>query len=83
MSGSGIIQNFFDTFWSESVWLPPNTTWADIAPGSRPGVNHANYRHLFYPLPMALVMLGIRYLLERYTRIITTPNNYYITLYCS
>lgn len=56
---------FVDVFWSESVWLPPNTTWADIAPDADPEVRHADHRHLFYPLPMALVMLALRYVLEK------------------
>ncbi|ERL92568.1 hypothetical protein D910_09881 [Dendroctonus ponderosae] len=55
-----------DTIWSPNVWLPPNTTWADIAPESSQEVQHADYRHLFYPLPMALVVLLIRYLFEKY-----------------
>lgn len=54
-----------ETFWSEHIWLPPNTTWSDIAPDASDKVQHANPNHLFYPLPMALVMLGLRYVLER------------------
>lgn len=60
-----LVRTALDAFWSERVWLPPNTTWADIAPGSDPAVKHADYRHLLYPLPMALVMLALRYVLER------------------
>lgn len=59
------MRTFFDGFWSESVWLPPNTTWRDIAPGSSPDINHADYRHLYIPIPMAFFMLGVRYFLER------------------
>ncbi|XP_050302101.1 ceramide synthase 6 [Anthonomus grandis grandis] len=55
-----------DTFWSPSIWLPPNTTWADIAPDSSKEIQHADYRHLWFPLPMALVVLLIRYLFEKY-----------------
>ena len=54
------------SFWSTNVWLPPNTTWEDIAPGSRPNVNHADYRDLIWPLPMALIVMILRYTLERY-----------------
>lgn len=60
------LSDIADTFWSTKVWLPPNTTWADIAPGSRPDVNHADYRDLIWPLPLALVMIVLRYLLESY-----------------
>ncbi|XP_055374984.1 ceramide synthase 6-like [Condylostylus longicornis] len=53
-------------FWSTKIWLPPNTTWADIAPGSRPDVRHADYRDLIWPLPLAVVMLFLRYVVEKY-----------------
>lgn len=59
-------RNALDSFWSPHIWLPPNTTWADIAPESSEEIQHADYRHLFYPLPMALVMLLIRFLFEKY-----------------
>lgn len=52
------------TFWSTTVWLPPNTTWADIAPGSRPDVKHANYEDLVWPIPIALVILLLRHVVE-------------------
>ncbi|XP_063697318.1 ceramide synthase 6 [Culicoides brevitarsis] len=62
----GILNTISETFWSTDVWLPPNTTWADIAPGSRPDVQHTDYRHLVWPLPMAVAMLFIRHCLEKY-----------------
>ncbi|XP_031637328.1 ceramide synthase 6 [Contarinia nasturtii] len=62
----GIYRYISDTFWSTSVWLPPNTTWADIAPGSRPDVDHADYRDLWWPIPMAIVLLIIRFCVEKY-----------------
>lgn len=58
-------QYFMEVFWSEHIWLPPNTTWADIAPESSKEIQHPDHRHLLYPLPMALVMLLLRYLFER------------------
>uniref|UniRef100_A0A1L8DUL0 Protein transporter n=2 Tax=Nyssomyia neivai TaxID=330878 RepID=A0A1L8DUL0_9DIPT len=61
-----IVRVVCDTFWSTKVWLPPNTTWADIAPGARPDVTYADYRHLMYGIPLALVVLSIRYTLERF-----------------
>lgn len=60
-----LVESVLSTFWSTSVWLPPNTTWADIAPGSRPDVVHADYRHLIYPCFMAIVLLAIRFLVEK------------------
>lgn len=58
-----ILTNISATFWSPEVWLPPNITWKDISPNA--DNKYANYQHLVYPLPMALVLLGIRYALER------------------
>lgn len=61
----GLLQQFSQTFWSEAVWLPPNVTWADIAPGSRPDVDHADYRDLWWPVPMALFLMLLRFTVER------------------
>lgn len=62
---AGLYRTVMDTFWSEYIWLPPNTTWQDIAPDSSSHIQHADYRHLLYPLPMALIMLSLRYVLEK------------------
>lgn len=54
-----------DTFWNEDVWLPPNTTWADIAPGSDKAVVYTDSNHVFYPVPLGLVFIVVRYVLEK------------------
>ncbi|XP_016986995.1 ceramide synthase 6 [Drosophila rhopaloa] len=61
-----LINKFSSAFWSEHIWLPPNTTWADIAPGSRQDVVHANYKDLIWPIPFAAVVMLVRYTLERF-----------------
>lgn len=48
------------------VWLPPNITWADIEPGSRANVEHADYRHLLWPIPISFVIILIRFTVERW-----------------
>lgn len=58
-----ILNNISAAFWSPDIWLPPNITWQDISPNA--DNKYANYQHLVYPLPMALILLGIRYALER------------------
>lgn len=58
-----IFLNISATFWSPDIWLPPNITWEDISPNA--DNKYANYQHLIFPLPMAFVILGIRYTLER------------------
>ncbi|KAK9876059.1 hypothetical protein WA026_011169 [Henosepilachna vigintioctopunctata] len=59
-------RTFMHHFWSESIWLPPNTSWADISPEANKDINHTNPRHLIYPIPMAFGMLLLRYVLEKY-----------------
>lgn len=59
-----ILSKALEVFWSPRVWLPPNTTWADIAPGSNPNIEYADYRDLIWPIPIAFVILAIRYVLE-------------------
>lgn len=61
----GLLQEISNTFWSTKVWLPPNTTWDEIAPGSRPDVEHADYRDLVWPLPLALILLILRFAVEK------------------
>lgn len=60
----GIIRRVLDGFWNPEVWLPPNITWADLEPNDK--IQYADYRHLLYPLPMAGIMLILRYFLEKY-----------------
>lgn len=55
-----------DKFWDEDVWLPPNTTWEDIAPGPDKSIVYADHRHLLYPLPLALVLIALRHILDKY-----------------
>ncbi|KAK0080804.1 hypothetical protein PV325_013298 [Microctonus aethiopoides] len=59
-----VLKNISSVFWSPDIWLPPNITWDDIAPNSEN--KYADYRHLIYPLPMALGLLLIRFAMERY-----------------
>lgn len=59
-----VFKNMLDCFWSPKIWLPPNITWADLVPNEK--IQYTDHRHLYYPLPMALVMLLLRYLLEWY-----------------
>lgn len=61
-----LVRAVSDTFWSTKVWLPPNITWEDIRPGVRSDVTHADYRHLIYPIPLAAVIIVLRWVVERY-----------------
>ncbi|XP_063371675.1 ceramide synthase 2-like [Cydia amplana] len=57
-----------DAFWSEALWLPPNVTWSDVAPGPGPGkaVLYTDHRHLWLTVPMALILLVLRFVLNKY-----------------
>ncbi|XP_059224190.1 ceramide synthase 5 [Stomoxys calcitrans] len=61
-----VLRQLSNTFWSPNVWLPPNVTWSDIAPGSRDDVHHADYKDLIWPLPLAGIIMLIRYSVERF-----------------
>lgn len=59
-------QRISDTFWSPSFWLVPNTTWADITPGSRSAIEYTDRRDLLCSIPTAIVLLIIRYFVRKY-----------------
>lgn len=59
-----MLRQLLDSFWREDVWLPPNTTWEDIAPGPDKAVVYTDYRHLLMPLPLAFVLIFLRKMLE-------------------
>ena len=59
-------------FWNADVWLPPNITWDTFK--EQHLVNEellgpedfASFTDLAYPIPLAFVMLAIRYLVMQY-----------------
>ncbi|XP_015784362.1 ceramide synthase 5 [Tetranychus urticae] len=53
-----------DAFWSESIWLPPNTTWK-IYEDRAGGINYAQFNDIYYSLLTAIVILCIRITFER------------------
>lgn len=59
-----LLRKALDVFWSPDIWLPPNITWADLEPNDK--IQYADYRHLWYPFPMAALMLIFRYFVEKY-----------------
>uniref|UniRef100_A0A1B6IBE6 TLC domain-containing protein n=1 Tax=Homalodisca liturata TaxID=320908 RepID=A0A1B6IBE6_9HEMI len=59
-----VLQTVFDKFWDPDIWLPPNITWADLESNDK--IEYANYKHLLYPLPMAVLVLIIRYFVEKF-----------------
>ncbi|XP_026313451.1 ceramide synthase 5-like [Hyposmocoma kahamanoa] len=61
-----MLRVLLDKFWNEDVWLPPNTTWADLAPGPDKVVVYTDYRHLLLPIPLAFVFITLRYVMDKY-----------------
>jgi ceramide synthetase len=62
-----VFQSVMDKFWNPDVWLPPNVTWADLEPNDK--ITYANHRHLVIPLPIAIALLALRFILERLVQI--------------
>uniref|UniRef100_UPI003AAF692E ceramide synthase 5-like isoform X2 n=1 Tax=Centroberyx gerrardi TaxID=166262 RepID=UPI003AAF692E len=50
--------------WSESFWLPPNVTWADLE-HPPPGVEYPRVGQILYALPLAVCVLVLRLVFER------------------
>jgi hypothetical protein len=57
------VRTLLDQFWNPDVWLPPNVTWADFEPNDK--IAYADHRHLAISLPFAIVLLCVRFVLER------------------
>jgi ceramide synthetase len=62
-----LLQTLMDKFWNPDVWLPPNVTWADLEPNDK--IAYADHRHLVIPLPLAIVLWALRFILERLVQI--------------
>ena len=64
-NNSHMMSNVFHTvsnqFWSPKIWLPPNITWEHFDNRH----DYAQFKDLLYPLPMALVMMVLRILMDR------------------
>lgn len=50
-------------FWDEDVWLPPNVSWVDMQ--STEKAKYYNFYHLWYPIPAAILLIGLRAVLEK------------------
>lgn len=73
-----MLRVILDKFWNEDVWLPPNTTWEDLAPGPDKAVVYNDYRHLLYPLPLALVLIVLRRTLEEWVNLLSVARLQYV-----
>ena len=68
-------------FWSDDFWLPPNITWDHLVDKSEdPNIRFPSSSDLFYPIPMALVLIVIRYLVENQVSLFTQSQKYMTSL---
>ena len=51
-------------FWSDYIWLPPNTTWQTYADKAN-GIEYAQFNDLYYSVITAFALIFIRFTLER------------------
>ena len=64
-------------FWSDDFWLPPNITWDHLVDTSEdPNIRFPSSSDLFYPIPMALVLIVIRYLVENQVSLFTQSQKF-------
>lgn len=59
-------QHISDTFWSPSFWLVPNTTWTDFTADPRSVIQYTDHRDLLWTIPIAIVVLIIRYCVRKF-----------------
>ncbi|XP_047388353.1 ceramide synthase 4 [Sciurus carolinensis] len=50
--------------WQERLWLPPNCTWKQLE--DRDGLVFAHPHHMLAALPLALILVAVRIVFERY-----------------
>jgi len=67
------MEGAFKWFWSESFWLPDGYTWKDLEP--TPEVNKPTFTDLYYVPVIAVIILCIRYIFERF---VATPFSLYL-----
>ena len=70
---AGMMRGAAKWFWNPDIWLPPNVTWESfdetrvVKEGSviEPS-DFARFGDLWYPIPLALVVIVVRQLVERF-----------------
>ncbi|XP_072261317.1 ceramide synthase 4-like isoform X1 [Pyxicephalus adspersus] len=50
--------------WRQEYWLPPGVTWEDMK--ETENIHYPRPSHLFFAIPCALILTGLRFLFERF-----------------
>ncbi|XP_063381283.1 ceramide synthase 5-like [Cydia fagiglandana] len=61
-----MLRSVLDVFWDEDVWLPPNTSWTDVAPGPNKKVTYTDHWDVLLTIPMAFMLMALRFVLHNY-----------------
>ncbi|XP_063618699.1 ceramide synthase 2-like [Cydia splendana] len=61
-----MLRSVLDVFWDEDVWLPPNSSWADVAPGPNKKVTYTDHWDVLLTIPMAFMLMALRFVLHNY-----------------
>ncbi|XP_030646280.1 ceramide synthase 2 [Chanos chanos] len=63
-----MLQQIYQWFWWDRLWLPVNVTWCDLEDGN--GRVYAHVSHLYTTIPLSLILLCVRAVFER---MVATP----------
>lgn len=55
--------SFNEWFWQDTLWLPPNSTWADLE--DRDGLVYPHPQDTLAALPLAMALVAMRFAFER------------------
>ncbi|XP_039107502.1 ceramide synthase 4 isoform X2 [Hyaena hyaena] len=56
--------SFNEWFWQDTLWLPPNSTWADLE--DREGLVYPHPQDTLAALPLAMALVAMRFAFERF-----------------
>eukprot|EP00092_Neocalanus_flemingeri_P018364 GFUD01019873.1.p1 GENE.GFUD01019873.1~~GFUD01019873.1.p1 ORF type:complete len:369 (-),score=76.95 GFUD01019873.1:446-1552(-) len=69
---TSVISSISGWFWNEDLWLPPRVTWDSFKHPQTVNTTtlypeqFAQFTDLWYPVPMAFIVIGLRWLVERW-----------------
>lgn len=55
----------WSTFWSENIWLPPNTTWNDVKRAASSNIHYSEAWYMFFPVAVGIALVFVRQFIEK------------------